>query len=65
MRRQGLNIVQNDLASLKEVISLFEPHVDLVQFMKGLLEAFLLRHRVASFESSGLTLVDLSLCHLV
>jgi hypothetical protein len=32
--------------------------------MEGLLEAFLLRDSVASLESSGLALVDLSLSHL-
>ena len=43
---------------------MFEPHLDLVELMEGLLEAFLLRDSVASLESSGLALVDLSLSHL-
>jgi hypothetical protein len=65
LRGQGLNKVLNDLSSFKKIVSLLEPHLDLVQLMKGLLEAFLLRDCVASFEGSGLTLVDLSLSQLV
>ena len=63
--RQCLDIVLYYLASIIQVVSFFEPHLDLVEFMKGLLEAFLLRYSVASLESSGLSLVDLSLRHLL
>jgi hypothetical protein len=62
--RQGLDIVLYYLASFIKVTSLFELHLDLVEFMKGLLEAFLLRDSVASLESSSLALVNLSLSHL-
>lgn len=65
MRGQGLKEVLNDLSSFEKIVSLFEPHLDLVQLMEGLFEAFLLRDCVASFEGSGLTLVDLSLSQLV
>lgn len=65
MRGQSLNEVLNYLSSFKKIVSLFEPHLDLVQLMKGLLEAFLLRDCVAPFEGSGLTLVNLSLSQLV
>jgi hypothetical protein len=65
LRGQGLNEVLNYLSSFKQIVTLFEPHLDLVQLMKCLLETFLLRDRVASFECSGLTFVDLSLSQLV